>query len=128
MILLSRSQQSLGQVSEQAYSINSKKGDGIYRVWTQGIVVEGDIWIVSGKYNGCLTRIPYATLIATIMCVLGVVVFCSTMYRGATLAFLMFDNVFKMRLFWYVPFTFTFFIHVIFYWMNLCKFFKNRVN
>ncbi|KAI4462950.1 myelin proteolipid [Holotrichia oblita] len=53
-----------------------------------------------GGCNACLARIPYATLIATIMCVLGVVVFCTTMYRGAALAFLMFDHVFKMRLFW----------------------------
>ncbi|KAK9744627.1 Myelin proteolipid protein (PLP or lipophilin) [Popillia japonica] len=53
-----------------------------------------------GGCNACLARIPYATLIATIMCVLGVVVFCTTMYRGAGLAFLMFDHVFKMRLFW----------------------------
>ncbi|XP_025831553.1 neuronal membrane glycoprotein M6-a-like isoform X2 [Agrilus planipennis] len=50
--------------------------------------------------DACLTRIPYATLIATIMCMLGVVVFCGTMYRGATLAVLMFEQVFKMRLFW----------------------------
>ncbi|KAJ8944375.1 hypothetical protein NQ318_017694 [Aromia moschata] len=48
----------------------------------------------------CLTRIPYATLIATIMCALGIVIFCGTMYRGATLAVLMFSEVFSMQLFW----------------------------
>ncbi|XP_017782949.1 PREDICTED: neuronal membrane glycoprotein M6-b isoform X2 [Nicrophorus vespilloides] len=53
-----------------------------------------------GGCDSCISRIPYATLIATIMCVLGVVVFCGTMYRGSTLALLMFEQVFKLRLFW----------------------------
>lgn len=53
-----------------------------------------------GCCDRCLTRIPYATLIATIMCALGVVIFCGTMYRGATLAVLMFSEVFSMQLFW----------------------------
>lgn len=47
-----------------------------------------------------MTRIPYATLIATIMCVVGVGVFCGTMYRGATLSARMFDEVFHLRLSW----------------------------
>ena len=47
-----------------------------------------------------MTRIPYATLIATIMCIVGVGVFCGTMYRGATLSILMFDEVFHLRLAW----------------------------
>lgn len=50
--------------------------------------------------QGCLTRIPHATLIATIMCCLGVGVFCGTMYRGSTLSILMFDEVFHFRLIW----------------------------
>ncbi|XP_026476356.1 proteolipid protein DM gamma-like isoform X2 [Ctenocephalides felis] len=50
--------------------------------------------------QACLTRIPYATLIATVMCLLGVGVFCGTMYRGATLAVLMADQVFHQRLMW----------------------------
>lgn len=54
--------------------------------------------------GSCFTRIPYATLIATIMCILGVVTFCATMHRGAGLAVLMFDNVFKIRMFWYEMF------------------------
>ncbi|XP_021920225.1 neuronal membrane glycoprotein M6-a isoform X1 [Zootermopsis nevadensis] len=59
-----------------------------------------------GRYGGgsqckdCMTRIPYATLIATIMCIVGVGVFCGTMYRGATLSALMFDQVFHLRLAW----------------------------
>ncbi|VEN54370.1 unnamed protein product [Callosobruchus maculatus] len=53
-----------------------------------------------GCCEKCMTRIPYATLIATIMCALGVVIFCSTMYRGATLAVLMFSEIFSMQLFW----------------------------
>nr|CAI5848332.1 unnamed protein product [Callosobruchus analis] len=53
-----------------------------------------------GCCEKCMTRIPYATLIATIMCALGVVIFCGTMYRGATLAVLMFSEIFSMQLFW----------------------------
>ncbi|XP_066995720.1 neuronal membrane glycoprotein M6-a isoform X2 [Anabrus simplex] len=48
----------------------------------------------------CMTRIPYATLIATIMCIVGVGVFCGTMYRGVTLSVLMFERVFHLRLAW----------------------------
>nr|CAH7723874.1 unnamed protein product [Callosobruchus chinensis] len=50
-----------------------------------------------GCCEKCMTRIPYATLIATIMCALGVVIFCGTMYRGATLAVLMFSEIFSMQ-------------------------------
>lgn len=62
-----------------------------------------------GRYGGgnqcqdCMTRIPYATVIATIMCIVGVGVFCGTMYRGATLSALMFDEVFHLRLAWLEP-------------------------
>lgn len=48
----------------------------------------------------CLTRVPHATLISTIMCCLGVGVFCGTMYRGSALSILMFDEVFQFRLMW----------------------------
>ncbi|KAK0080996.1 hypothetical protein PV325_012975 [Microctonus aethiopoides] len=51
-------------------------------------------------WNDCMARVPYATLIATIMCCLGVGVFCGTMYRGATLTALMMDQVFHLRLGW----------------------------
>lgn len=47
-----------------------------------------------------MTRVPYATLVATIMCCLGVGVFCSSMYRGASLGALMLDQVFHIRLSW----------------------------
>lgn len=50
--------------------------------------------------KGCVTRIPYATLIATIMCCVGVGIFCGTMYRGTTLSLLMFDQVFHFHLEW----------------------------
>ncbi|XP_051164929.1 neuronal membrane glycoprotein M6-b isoform X2 [Leptopilina boulardi] len=50
--------------------------------------------------NDCMARVPYATLIATIMCCLGVGIFCGTMYRGATLSSLMMDQVFNFRLGW----------------------------
>ncbi|XP_006622403.1 neuronal membrane glycoprotein M6-a isoform X1 [Apis dorsata] len=50
--------------------------------------------------NDCMARVPYATLIATIMCCLGVGIFCGTMYRGVTLGSLMMDQVFHLRLGW----------------------------
>ncbi|XP_012288018.1 proteolipid protein DM beta isoform X2 [Orussus abietinus] len=50
--------------------------------------------------NDCMARVPYATLIATIMCCLGVGIFCGTMYKGATLSALMMDQVFHLRLGW----------------------------
>ncbi|KAK7794684.1 hypothetical protein R5R35_008016 [Gryllus longicercus] len=53
-----------------------------------------------GQCRNCLTRIPYATVIATIMCIVGVGIFCGTMYRGATLSVLMFDQVFKLHVVW----------------------------
>uniref|UniRef100_A0A6B2E4P4 Uncharacterized protein n=1 Tax=Phlebotomus kandelakii TaxID=1109342 RepID=A0A6B2E4P4_9DIPT len=50
--------------------------------------------------KSCMTRIPYATLIATVMCLIGVVVFCATMYRGTSLTVIMLDQVFHIRLLW----------------------------
>ncbi|XP_037904675.1 neuronal membrane glycoprotein M6-a isoform X2 [Hermetia illucens] len=50
--------------------------------------------------RACMTRIPYATLIATLMCLLGVGIFCGTMYRGASLTIIMLDQVFHIRLLW----------------------------
>ncbi|XP_037031609.1 neuronal membrane glycoprotein M6-a isoform X1 [Bradysia coprophila] len=50
--------------------------------------------------KSCMTRIPYATLIATVMCLLGVGIFCGTMYRGASLTIIMLDQVFHLRLLW----------------------------
>ncbi|XP_065359323.1 neuronal membrane glycoprotein M6-a isoform X2 [Calliphora vicina] len=50
--------------------------------------------------QSCMARIPYATLIATLMCLLGVGIFCGTMYRGASLTVIMVDQVFHLRLIW----------------------------
>ncbi|XP_065073637.1 neuronal membrane glycoprotein M6-a isoform X1 [Ochlerotatus camptorhynchus] len=50
--------------------------------------------------KSCMTRIPYATLIATVMCLIGVAIFCGTMYRGTSLAIIMLDQVFHLRLLW----------------------------
>lgn len=52
------------------------------------------------KCRECMTRVPYATLIATIMCCVGVGVFCGTMYRGTTLTLRMFEEVFKLHIKW----------------------------
>ncbi|CAG0924870.1 unnamed protein product, partial [Notodromas monacha] len=58
----------------------------------------------------CIGRIPYATLIATVMCCVGVGVFCGTTYRGSTLCLRMFDDVFNIRLNWLEPFHLVFMI------------------
>ncbi|XP_073828646.1 neuronal membrane glycoprotein M6 isoform X1 [Musca autumnalis] len=50
--------------------------------------------------QSCMARVPYATLIATLMCLLGVGIFCGTMYRGASLTVIMMDQVFHLRLIW----------------------------
>lgn len=50
--------------------------------------------------KSCMTRIPYATLIATVMCLIGVGIFCGTMYRGTSFAIIMLDQVFHLRLMW----------------------------
>ncbi|XP_030379993.1 neuronal membrane glycoprotein M6-a isoform X2 [Scaptodrosophila lebanonensis] len=55
---------------------------------------------MSDYMQSCMARIPYATLIATLMCVLGVGIFCGTMYRGASLTVIMMDQVFHLRLIW----------------------------
>ncbi|XP_039279771.1 proteolipid protein DM beta isoform X1 [Nilaparvata lugens] len=51
-------------------------------------------------WDSCMTRIPYATLIATIICVIGVGIFCVSINRGLSLSFLLFDEVFNLRLLW----------------------------
>lgn len=50
--------------------------------------------------QSCMTRIPYATIIATVLCLIGVGIYCFTMYRGASVTIIMFDRVFHFHLFW----------------------------
>lgn len=56
--------------------------------------------IVGRSCQNCMTRMPYATLIATILCLAGVGVFCGTMYRGVTITRLMFEEVFHFHVDW----------------------------
>jgi len=49
-----------------------------------------------GECTACITRVPYATLIALILCWAGVGVFCGTMYRGVNLTLRMLQEVFKL--------------------------------
>eukprot|EP00088_Acartia_fossae_P010120 TRINITY_DN14982_c0_g1_i1.p1 TRINITY_DN14982_c0_g1~~TRINITY_DN14982_c0_g1_i1.p1 ORF type:complete len:261 (-),score=32.80 TRINITY_DN14982_c0_g1_i1:242-1024(-) len=65
-----------------------------------------------GGCAGCITRIPYATLIAVIMCWAGVGVFCGTMYRGVNLSLRLLQDVFKLDrgLQWIEPVQLTFVI------------------
>ena len=57
--------------------------------------------VATGNCKDCLTRIPYATFIATVLCFIGVGVFCGTVYRGATLANLILLDVFHIQVEWY---------------------------
>jgi len=47
-----------------------------------------------------MSCVPYATLIATIMCCVGVGVFCGTTYRGVSYTLHMFNNIFGIDLPW----------------------------
>lgn len=56
---------------------------------------------IAGNGSGTfMSRVPYATLVATIMCLAGVGVFCGTMYRGVALSRQMFTEVFHFRVDW----------------------------
>lgn len=50
--------------------------------------------------QNCLTRIPYATCIATLLCVVGVSIFSGTIFRGAALSRLIFEDVFHVGAEW----------------------------
>ena len=45
----------------------------------------------------CIERVPYATLIACILCWAGVGVFCGTLYRGVNLTLRLMQDVFKLN-------------------------------
>ncbi|XP_076347879.1 neuronal membrane glycoprotein M6-a-like isoform X2 [Tachypleus tridentatus] len=45
----------------------------------------------------CMARVPYATLIATVMCFAGSGVFLGSMYKGVALTLRMFEDVFQIR-------------------------------
>ncbi|XP_076343745.1 neuronal membrane glycoprotein M6-a-like isoform X2 [Tachypleus tridentatus] len=45
----------------------------------------------------CMSRIPYATLIATVMCVAGSGLFLGSMYRGTALTLQIFEDLFQIR-------------------------------
>ncbi|KAI5702100.1 hypothetical protein M8J75_016643 [Diaphorina citri] len=55
---------------------------------------------MGNRLEGVITRIPYATLIATFMCIIGISIFCGTMYRGTTLTGLMLEQVFHIQVSW----------------------------
>ncbi|CAG0884846.1 unnamed protein product [Cyprideis torosa] len=58
--------------------------------------------------RSCLTRTPFGTLLATIICFLGVGVFCYSTFKGFSLTLRMFEEVFLMQVEWMQP------LHVIF--------------
>ena len=49
-----------------------------------------------GACDWCITRTPYATLVALILCWAGVGVFCGTMYRGVNLTLRLLQDVFHL--------------------------------
>ncbi|XP_055340055.1 neuronal membrane glycoprotein M6-a-like [Paramacrobiotus metropolitanus] len=53
-----------------------------------------------GSAYDCYTRVPYGSLIATVMCIVGVAVFCSQMYNGVSYTLQMFNEVFQLKLYW----------------------------
>merc|ERR1712088_1123899 len=60
----------------------------------------------------CITRVPYATLIALILSWAGVGVFCGTLYRGVNLTLRVLQDVFQLKdgLGWVEPTQLTFII------------------
>lgn len=56
-----------------------------------------------GSCRDCLARVPWATLTATLMCVVGVAVFCTTMHRGANSSLRIMRDVFRLDLNWFDP-------------------------
>ncbi|CAB3362443.1 Hypothetical predicted protein [Cloeon dipterum] len=64
---------------------------------------QDQLYLNKGCCSDLQGRLPYATLIATVMCVSGVGIFCFTVFRGITLTNLMLENVFHFRLAWLEP-------------------------
>ncbi|GIY19947.1 neuronal membrane glycoprotein M6-a [Caerostris extrusa] len=56
----------------------------------------------------CLTRIPYATLIATVLCCTGVGIFLGSFYRGISLTLRTFQEVFMFQFDWLID------LHIVF--------------
>ncbi|XP_046394411.1 neuronal membrane glycoprotein M6-a isoform X1 [Ischnura elegans] len=83
-------------LSDEAAATPLRAGDFVITDYSQSSSSD----LSGGRCRDFMARIPYATLIATIMCCVGVGVFCGTMYRGATLSILMFDQVFHLRVAW----------------------------
>ncbi|XP_075212195.1 neuronal membrane glycoprotein M6 isoform X2 [Lycorma delicatula] len=84
-------------------NFNSRLSVGRYSERSLHSLYTLDGYKPSSTCDDCMTRVPYATLMATIMCITGVGIFCGTMYRGATLSTLMLDEVFHLRLTWLEP-------------------------
>ena len=59
-----------------------------------------NVFISGEKCRDCMTRLPYATLIATVLCCAGVGIFLIGMYRGTTITELMFEEVFRIKTTW----------------------------
>ncbi|OQV14748.1 hypothetical protein BV898_11009 [Hypsibius exemplaris] len=53
-----------------------------------------------GSAYDCYTRVPYGSLIATIMLITGVAVFASQMFAGVSFTLQLFNDVFQMKIYW----------------------------
>lgn len=65
-----------------------------------------------GRADSCLSKVPYATLIALILNWSGVGIFCGTLYRGVNLTLRVLQDVFQLKdgLGWVEPTQLTFII------------------
>lgn len=53
-----------------------------------------------GGCGKCMARVPYGTLIATVMCCAGALAFLICLYRAVRLTLSMFESVFTYNLEW----------------------------
>nr|CAG4640964.1 EOG090X085S [Eulimnadia texana] len=52
------------------------------------------------RCRDCLSKLPYATFVATILCIVGLGVFGGTFYRASTLTNLIFIEIFHLQVQW----------------------------
>jgi len=85
--------------SASLYSLSASLAQAIFVCFIGVTRFQGKETIM-GSCRDCLTRIPYATFIATVLCFIGIGVFCGTVYRGATLTNLILLDVFHVQVEW----------------------------
>ncbi|KAG1696981.1 Proteolipid protein DM beta [Nymphon striatum] len=74
------------------YYVNPETG-AMYKIYDENLMA-------CSKTSRCLARVPFGTLIATILCFVGVGVFLFTMWRAISLTLGMFRDLFKVQVLW----------------------------